>query len=54
MKKLSIAGALVVAIGWTALSWNDNSAQDAADYAATHPVVTLNTNQAACRAAGGQ
>lgn len=41
MKKLiAFAAAVLVAAGLTAASWNNNSAQDAADYATTHPVVT--------------
>jgi hypothetical protein len=41
MKKLiAFAAAVAAGVGFTVLAWNDNSAQDAADYAATHPVVT--------------
>lgn len=47
MKKLfAFATAVAVGVGFTILAWNDNSAQDAADYAVTHPVVTN------CKAAG--
>jgi hypothetical protein len=43
MKTRTIIACAVVAataVGFTALAWNDNSAQEAATYAATHPLVT--------------
>lgn len=48
MKKpviIALAATAAVGIGWTALAWPDNSAQDAANYAAAHPVVTRSAPQ---------
>lgn len=33
MRKIAFAAAVLIAFGWAALSWHDNSAQDAADHA---------------------
>jgi hypothetical protein len=33
MRKIAFAAAVLVTAGWALLSWSDNSAQDAADYA---------------------
>lgn len=41
MKKLfAFAAAVAVGVGFTILTWNDNSAQDAADYATQHGPLT--------------
>lgn len=39
MKKFALA-AVLITVGWAALAWSDNSAQDAADNATQHGPLT--------------
>lgn len=39
-RRVAGAGALAVAIGFTAIAWHDNNANEAATYAALHPAIT--------------
>lgn len=45
MKKLAFAAAVLIAAGWSVFAWQDNSAQNAADYATQHGPLS-------CQAAG--
>lgn len=40
MKKIAFAAAVLIALGWSVFAWQDNSAQDAADYGTQHGPLT--------------